>query len=148
MQATSFGQHSSEAVPQRSNTTQRRKPCQNALNWFEIPVTDLHRAVKFYSAIYDTKLVPQDTMPGYDAAFFPAESDGVGGAIVQGEGYVPATEGTLVYLSGGDNLSTILDRVEGAGGKVIMPKSGIGDNGFIGLFIDSEGNKVGLHSMG
>ena len=86
-------------------------------------------------------------MPGFTMAMFPAE-DGVGGALLHGEGYNPSTEGTILYLNGGDNLSTVLDKVEGAGGKIAMPKTDIGENGFVAYFIDSEGNRVGLHSMG
>jgi len=74
---------------------------------------------------------------------------GFGGAIACGENFVPAMTGTTVYLDGGNDLSVPLGRVESAGGKVILSKTGIGGNrGFIALFIDTEGNKVGLHSIG
>jgi predicted enzyme related to lactoylglutathione lyase len=72
----------------------------------------------------------------------------VGGAIVHGDGGSPSTNGTLVYLNGGDDLSPMLGRVEEAGGTVVVPKTEIGnDFGFFAHFIDTEGNKVGLHSM-
>lgn len=118
----------------------------DAVNWFEIPASDLDRAVSFYSAILGTKLEAQEAMPGFHMAMFPYE-EGVGGAIIKGEGYVPSAVGALVYLNGGEDLSTVLDRVEGAGGKVLAPKTDIGENGFIAYFHDTEGNKVGLHSM-
>jgi predicted enzyme related to lactoylglutathione lyase len=118
----------------------------NALNWFEIPTSNLDRAMKFYSAIFGVELTSMETTPGYKMAIFPAE-DGVGGALLQGEGYVPSTEGTLVYLNGGENLSEVLNKVEGAGGKILVPKTAIGKNGFFAFFLDTEGNKVGLHSM-
>jgi predicted enzyme related to lactoylglutathione lyase len=119
----------------------------NALNWFEIPVADMTRAVAFYGAILGVELKAEEIM-GMLTAFFPYdwEGEGAGGGLVQGPGYVPSSEGTLVYLNGGDDLATVLDKVEGAGGSVVMPKSSIGENGFMAIFIDSEGNKVGLHS--
>ena len=119
----------------------------NALNWFEIPVSDMDRALKFYNAIFGTEMSSMEPMPGFNMAMFPAE-DGVGGALLQGEGYVPSKEGAVVYLNGGEDLSTPLGKVEAAGGQVAVQKMGVGENGFIAYFIDTEGNKVGLHSMG
>jgi predicted enzyme related to lactoylglutathione lyase len=76
------------------------------------------------------------------------DQNAVGGAIVHGGGVTPSTEGTTVYLNGGDDLAPILSRVEPAGGSIAVPKTEIGnDFGFFALFIDTEGNKVGLHSM-
>jgi predicted enzyme related to lactoylglutathione lyase len=71
----------------------------------------------------------------------------VGGAIVQSDGYVPAANGSVVYLNGGDDLNVPLSRVEKAGGKVLLPKTPLGPNGFMALFLDTEGNKIGFHSM-
>lgn len=118
----------------------------NAVNWFEIAVTDVDRAVQFYNAIFDKEMQAHETMTGYKAAFFPYEG-GVGGSLVEGKGYRPSQEGALIYLNGGDDLNKILNKVEGAGGTVTMPKQSIGEHGFIAYFIDTEGNKVGLHSM-
>ncbi len=119
----------------------------NALNWFEIPVTDMNRAQKFYSTIFGIELATMEAMAGFLMAMFPAE-DGVGGALIRGDGYVPSTVGTVVYLNGGEDLSSVLNKVEGVGGKVLMPKTDIGQHGFVAFFTDTEGNKVGLHSMG
>ena len=118
----------------------------NAINWFEIPVTNLERATKFYSNILGAKLELMEGM-GTRMALFPMERDGVGGCLVQGDGYAPTTQGARVYLNGGDDLNTILRRVEAAGGKIAQPKTSIGENGFLAFFLDTEGNKVGLHSM-
>ncbi len=118
----------------------------NAINWFEIPTVDMERALKFYNTIFEVAMTSQEAMPGFTMAMFPSQ-DGVGGAIIQGEGYTPSQTGSLVYLNGGSNLSTVLERVEAAGGKVLMPKTDIGENGFVAYFGDTEGNKVGLHSM-
>jgi predicted enzyme related to lactoylglutathione lyase len=86
-------------------------------------------------------------MDGFQVGMFPSE-DGVSGSIIQGEGHVPSTDGTVVYLNAGADLSVVLDRVEAAGGQVVAPKTSIGENGFMAYIKDSEGNRVGLHSMG
>ena len=88
-----------------------------------------------------------EAMSGFIMSMFPVRGEGIGGAIVKGEGYIPSHEGSVVYLNGGEDLSAVLDKVEGAGGKILRPKTGIGENGFIAFFNDTEGNKVGLHSM-
>ena len=75
------------------------------------------------------------------------ENNGVGGAIIQGEGQNPTADGATIYLNGGDDLSAPLSRVEPNGGEIIMPKTDINENGFIAQFIDTEGNRVALHSM-
>lgn len=119
----------------------------NALNWFEIPATDIERAAKFYGVILDAKLEVGEMSPGFQMAMLPVGEGGVGGAIVQGEGYVPSTAGSLVWLNGGDDLNVVLNRVEAAGGKVLMPKMSIGEHGFAANFSDTEGNRIGLHSL-
>ena len=122
----------------------------NALNWFEIPVTDLGRAKAFYEKVLDTKLIDAQEMDesGMEMAMFPA-ADGVGGGLVKSESwaYVPSRTSSIIYLNGGDDLSVHLGKVKAAGGEVIQDKMSIGENGFIALFVDSEGNRVGLHSM-
>jgi predicted enzyme related to lactoylglutathione lyase len=119
----------------------------NAVNWFEIPVKNLSRAQAFYETILSAKMHPMEAM-GMKSAFFPADMEnGVGGSLVENAAYQPADKGTLVYLNGGDDLSIPLAKVEVAGGKVVMPKTSIGPNGFIAHFTDTEGNKVAFHSM-
>ncbi len=119
----------------------------NAINWFEIPVSDFNRAQKFYETILAAEMPVMEAM-GMKSAFFPVDlqSGAVGGCIIQGAGYEPSQKGALVYLNGGDDLSVILNRVEAAGGKITLPKTPIGKNGFMAHFTDSEGNKIGLHS--
>jgi len=73
--------------------------------------------------------------------------NGVTGGIVEGPGFEPSDKGPLIYLNGGEDLSGPLSRVEAAGGKIILPKTPIGSNGFMAHFIDTEGNKIALHSM-
>jgi predicted enzyme related to lactoylglutathione lyase len=118
---------------------------QNSLNWFEIPATDFERATKFYGALYETELHTQK-MGDADMAFLPMSDKGVGGAIVKCMHYVPSQDGSVVYLNGGTDLQNVLNRVEQAGGKVTVPKFEIGEHGFCAFFLDTEGNKVGLHS--
>ena len=118
----------------------------NAINWFEIPATNFNRAKDFYSKIFASELAT-DNINGLQMAMFHAPDGGVGGAVVTGEGYVPSATGTVPYLNGGDNLSTILDRVEEAGGMVTVPKTKVSDEvGYIAWFQDSEGNRIALHS--
>jgi predicted enzyme related to lactoylglutathione lyase len=118
----------------------------HALNWFEIPVTNMGRAIKFYSTILGSELQVMETPEG-QMAFFPSGENDIGGALTQGQGSQPSMNGTLVYLNAGEDLSQALDRVEAAGGKVTQPKTDIGEYGFVAYFTDTEGNKVGLHSM-
>ena len=118
---------------------------QNAIHWFEIPALDMDRAVKFYNQVLGYTMAPF-SMYNCTMAMFPCES-GVGGAICKQENVQPSAQGSIVYLDCGPDLSVALSKVEPAGGKILMPKAAIGEHGFIALFLDSEGNKVGLHSM-
>ena len=120
----------------------------NAINWFEIPVIDFARGKKFYDAIFDFDMAEMPMGPAH-MGFLPHEQGkGIGGAIINGDGYVPSTMGTLVYLACGNDLSVVLGRVEAAGGKVLTPKTLIAEGiGYFAHFLDIEGNRVGLHSM-
>jgi predicted enzyme related to lactoylglutathione lyase len=118
----------------------------NAVNWFEIPVKNFDRAKKFYSTILGAE-INEMPHPQMKYGLLSCEQGGVGGGIVHGKGYEPSDKGTLVYLNGGDDLSNILSKVEKAGGKILLPKTSIGQNGFMAHFLDTEGNKVALHSM-
>ena len=120
----------------------------HAINWFEIPVKNFDKAKKFYETILGADMQLMEAM-GMKSAFFPAElqTGGIGGCIIQGEGYEPSTKGSLVYLNGGDDLGVPLSKVEAAGGKILLPKTAIGPNGFMAHFTDTEGNKIGFHSL-
>jgi predicted enzyme related to lactoylglutathione lyase len=118
----------------------------HAIHWFEIFVSDLDRAVRFYQAVLDIEL-RRHTEDGRPMAIFAsAVKEGVGGALVQQPGRGPTEAGVLVYLDADGKLDASLARVERAGGQVVMPKTDIGAPGFIALLHDSEGNTVGLHS--
>ena len=113
---------------------------------FEIPATDISRAVNFYRAILDIE-IEQMQIPGMEMGVFPYEDQMVTGVIIKGEGYQPSPKGVTLYLNGGDNLQPILDKVEENGGIIMMPKTAHADgNGFFALFQDTEGNKLGLNS--
>ena len=113
---------------------------------FEIPATEISRAVDFYQAILDIKIERMD-FPGMQMGLFPSEGQMTFGVIMQGEDYKPSTNGVTIYLNGGDNLQIILDKVEKKGGKIIVPKTLHADeSGYFAMLIDTEGNKIGLHS--
>jgi uncharacterized protein len=119
----------------------------SALNWFEIPAENFDRAVSFYSTILAQPLRTED-FNGVQNAIFPYEpGKGVGGAVMQQEGYTPSMSGTVVYLNTGtvENLDAVLARVDAAGGQVLLPKTHIGDPGYIAMIRDTEGNRVGLN---
>jgi predicted enzyme related to lactoylglutathione lyase len=122
----------------------------NAISWFEIPATDLERAQKFYEAIFGISLIPLD-MPQLQMRMFPIDDKmGVGGALSKAEGfYKPsATDGPLVYLNANPDVQIVLDKIEAAGGKIIVPKTEISpEYGHMAVFIDTEGNRVALHSI-
>jgi predicted enzyme related to lactoylglutathione lyase len=123
---------------------------QNAISWFEIPTTDIERATKFYQTIFDFELTPLD-MPNLKMRMFPVKDPmmGVGGALTYApEFYQPQSNGTLVYLNANPDVQLVLDKVEAAGGKIAVPKTQISpEYGFMAIFIDSEGNRVALHSI-
>jgi predicted enzyme related to lactoylglutathione lyase len=123
----------------------------SAISWFEIPATDLARATKFYEAIFGLSLIPMD-LPNIKMRMFPIEDQmtGIGGAIVDSGGFhkPSATDGPLIYLNGNPDLQTVLGKVEAAGGKITLPKTEISpDYGFMAVIIDTEGNRIGLHSI-
>ena len=124
----------------------------NALNWFEIPAGDFERARKFYETICDVELQAVEDPTGRQTAMFPSDwqNGEIGGSIAAGEGSIPGPVGTVVFLNADPDLQAVLDRVEPAGGKVLMPKTPIamGDAGHMAVFQDTEGNRVGLHSVG
>lgn len=120
---------------------------ENLISWFEIPATDLNRAVSFYKAILRLD-IKETEMFGTKIGLFPTDGTNVSGAIVQGKDYKPSTDGVTAYLNGGSDLQTVLDNVENNNGKVIVPKTQISpEMGYFGMFIDTEGNKMAVHSI-
>jgi hypothetical protein len=123
----------------------------NAVGWFEIPVKDMERAIKFYEGVFGVKL-DRNQMGELDMAWFPWVEGGAGAAgslVYHEEMYKPSMDGVLIYLTSrtGD-IADELTRVEGAGGKVLVPKTLITEDiGYMAVCIDTEGNKIALHSM-
>ena len=119
----------------------------NALNWFEIFVSDFDRAKAFYEKILNRPLKTYVSESSQMGMFTDENCEGVGGAITKMEGCKPGAGGTLIYLNVEGDLDNVLKRIPEAGGKVIRDRFAIPPHGFIGIFNDSEGNVVGLHSM-
>jgi uncharacterized protein len=119
----------------------------NPVNWFEIPVTDMTRAKSFYEDVFGLQ-ISLDRMGPLEMGFIPMDNNayGAAGSLVKGEGYVPSHTGTLVYF-GVPDIEVVLERIKHNGGKVLLPKTSIGEYGFIAHFEDSEGNRVALHCM-
>jgi len=123
----------------------------HAINWFEIPSENFDRAVTFYSALFDATLETMTMNTGGEVpmpmAMLPRGDHGVGGAVIYLPDHKPGMKGPLLYLNGGDDLQVMLDRVEPAGGQILVPKSLITEEiGYMAIFIDSEGNHMALHS--
>ncbi len=118
----------------------------HAVHWFEIFVTDLNRAARFYETVLEVKFRREKEGDRPMAIFASAIENGVGGALVQQKGREPSANGTIVYLDADRKLDESIARVEAAGGKVLMPKTDIGAPGFTALVRDTEGNVVGLHT--
>lgn len=122
---------------------------ENSINWFEISVSDIERARKFYESLFDITMT-RDAMMGMEMAFFPYDpgSGKASGALVQSEMHVPSGDGVKIYLNGNPDLAVALSRVEGAGGQITMSKTHISqDVGYMAFFIDTEGNTIALHSQ-
>ena len=117
------------------------------LNWVEIPVTNMKRATSFYRELLGID-VHEMKLGNNDYALFAVNDKFNSGCLVKGDGYVPRMDGVVVYLNGGSDLSGVLARVEKAGGKVLLAKTFLSaEAGNIAYFKDTEGNKIGLHSM-
>lgn len=120
----------------------------NAIIWADIPVIDMTRARAFYAAILQQD-VPEMEGSNGSVALLPSDQGGVGVDLAKGEDFTPCATGTTVYLDTGNDeaeLDAMLSRVEPAGGKILQPKTLMGDVvGSIAFFLDSEGNRIGLH---
>ncbi|MBX9782664.1 MAG: VOC family protein [Chitinophagaceae bacterium] len=122
-----------------------------AISWFEIPTNDIDRAQQFYETIFEIKLNPLD-MPNIKMRMFPLDNplEGTGGALCYAEGFykASATDGPLLYLNGNPDVQHVLDKVEAAGGKILVPKTQISEEyGYMAVFLDTEGNRIALHSV-
>jgi uncharacterized protein len=124
-----------------------KKELDNAINWFEIPVADLNRAIKFYERVL-TKPLRQESMGPVRMAVFSYDQLGVGGALMQAPEMTPHRDGAIVYLNAAPSIDATLARIADAGGSVALPKTALPDGmGFFAHMIDTEGNRVGIHAM-
>ena len=129
-----------------TTTNSKVKNMNSYISMFEIPATDISRAVNFYQTILGIKIEKMD-VEGMKMGIFPYENQMISVVIMEADGYKPSADGVTIYLNGGDNLQVILDRVGKNGGKIITPKTAHADeSGFFAIFLDTEGNKIGLNS--
>lgn len=122
----------------------------NSLNWFAIPVKDLSRAQKFYETIFNLKMDAMPDMEDMQMTAFPSEmgSGKANGCLTKSQMYKPSMDGVIIYLNANPSIQEVIDRIDRAGGRVVMPKMDVGNNiGFMAMFIDTEGNKIGLHAQ-
>ncbi|HEV8082606.1 MAG TPA: VOC family protein [Chitinophagaceae bacterium] len=122
----------------------------NSLNWFEIPALDIARATRFYETIFDIKMEKMQEMMGMKMSGFPADMGNgkASGALVQSQQHKPSMDGFVIYLNANPKIQTVIDRIEKAKGKVLMPRTQISPEiGYMAFFVDTEGNKVALHGQ-
>lgn len=121
----------------------------NAISWFEIPTSDLARAQKFYEHILDIRMTSVD-LENFQMRTFPVDDPmSAGGALCQSESHIPSeTDGPLIYLNADPDLQDTLDKVEGAGGRILVSKTQISpEYGYMAVIIDTEGNRIAFHSI-
>ena len=117
----------------------------NQIVWVDIPVKDLDRAIRFYSAVLGAP-VKKEQSPEMTIGILPHEEGEVGGCLFKREGEAPSTQGPLIYLNANARLDQAIAAVEANGGKVLVPEHPIGPYGFRAVVLDCEGNRVALHS--
>jgi uncharacterized protein len=117
----------------------------NPVVYFEIPVIDMNRAIKFYHSVFEFEFL-KDSIDNNEMALFPFKDgdSGISGALAKGSSYQPSKTGTLIYFNTTD-IDKTLAKVEQNGGKILYPKTSIGNAGFVAEFEDSEGNRIALY---
>jgi predicted enzyme related to lactoylglutathione lyase len=123
------------------------KPVASQVVWFDIPCGDVDRAIRFYSAVLSCEVHRHEVQPGFTLGVLPHEGDSIGGCLVPSKENRPADHGVLIYLNCQGRLEAAEAAVKPSGGKVLQPKHSIAPHGFRSVVIDSEGNRVALHSM-
>ncbi len=121
----------------------------NAINWFEIPMTNTERAKKFYETIFDIQMKRVD-LGGFEMVFFPSSDNMIGkvsGALVKGDMHKPSMDGAVIYLNANPDMQLIIDRIVANGGKILMPRTLVNEQvGYMAFFVDTEGNRLALHA--
>ena len=123
-------------------------PNENKLNWFEIPVSNMERAKKFYEVLFGIDM-HENINPSAHMVFFPDNMTGkISGALVKSDMHKPGDGGPVIYFNANPDLTNYLIKVEMAGGKIAKPKTHVSqETGSIAFFFDTEGNRIGLHSI-
>jgi uncharacterized protein len=134
--------------PREAQSVQEIKSMTNPVLYFEIPVTDMDRAMRFYTAVFGYALKSQK-VDGYDMAFFPRTDGkpGASGALAKGDVYVPSKTGAILYFDVPD-IDAVMQRASAYGAKILYPKKYIGDAGYVAEIEDSEGNRIALSAAG
>jgi predicted enzyme related to lactoylglutathione lyase len=119
----------------------------NTICWTDIPVTNLDRSIKFYSAVLKAEVTKESMGPGIEFGLLPHPKDSVSGCLVVMKDNQPSQNGPLVYLSVEGRIDDAITQAREQGGKVVKEKEPIGPYGFRAVIVDCEGNRVALHSM-
>lgn len=136
----------SEAPTKDTISNSKEQNMKSYISMFEIPATDISRAINFYQALLDIKIEKMD-VEGMQMGILPYEGQIITGIIIQADGYKPSADGVTIYLNAGENLQVVLDRVEKNGGEILVPKTPHADeSGYFAKFLDTEGNKMALNS--
>lgn len=143
---TPAGQTTGPAPQASSKEKSSKEKRMNAAIYFEIPASDLNRAVRFYEAVFEVAL-ERRIIDGYEMALFPwqEQAPGITGALVKGDVYVPAKAGPILYFAS-ENIDGTLQRAVAAGGKVLYPKKAVDAGIEVAEFEDSEGNRIALQT--
>jgi len=124
---------------------------QSVVSWFEIPAADLERATKFYETLFGVELIVMDMLNIRMRTFPVADMmNHITGALIEASDFhkPSSKDGVLIYLNANPDVQLVLDKVEAAGGKIILPKTEIApEYGFMAIIIDTEGNRIGFHSI-
>ena len=140
------GKTNSEPTTTDTLTNSKAINMKSYISMFEIPATNISRAINFYQALLDIKIEKMD-VEGMQMGILPYEGQMVHCVIIQADGYKPSADGVTIYLNAGENLQVVLDRVEKNGGQILVPKTAHADaSGYFAIFLDSEGNKMALNS--
>ena len=118
----------------------------NQFVWVDIPVLKLGRAIRFYSAVIGMEVEKND-YPGMSIGTFPHKDDEVGGCLYMSETVKPSADGPLIYLNAHGRLDEAIEAAQATGGKVLQAKESIGPYGYRAIILDTEGNRIALHSM-
>lgn len=120
----------------------------NVVVWFELPATNFPRAVTFYEKLFNVALKQEKMGPNEMAVFPYDQADAISGCVISGSGYAPGKDGAVIYLNAEAGVAAVLAKVVDVGGKVLLGKTALPPGmGFFAHILDTEGNRVGLHSL-